>query len=313
MNNRSVAHSWAHQTKASGRGSNFYFEGDTIYSYGPHFPVARIDVDRGIVWLTVNGYSVTTAKHISLAWQAIPSVYTVAYVNNINFPERSFVIYRDEALGLLERRRTEKWTRDVGTFLAKLGAFFNATNAMKYDAETVSLKMRESVADAANRLSAARDEYLEAYAANSAKREADAKKRAEKARERLVGKIAEFHAGEVGPSTEFKKVLGCDLLRVYRGEVQTSQGVTFSVDDAKTFWVYLGHIIRGALSFDARADGRGLVLRFGQFQLDRIVGGTIYAGCHKIERSEVMRFAESLGLNTGLDPTPEYVGGSDHE
>lgn len=311
MNNRNVAHAWAHQHKARATGSNFYFEGDTIYSYGRHFPIARIDVDRGIVWFTTRGYSNTTAKHISLARQAIPSVYTVAYVDSVDSPERSFMIYRDEALGLLERRRTEKWTRDVGTFLANLGAFFNATNAMKYDAETVSLKMRESVADAANRLSAARDEYLEAYAANSAKREADAKKRAEKAREKMAEKVAEFHAGEVGPSTEFKKVLGTDLLRVYRGEVQTSQGVTFGVADAKTFWMHLGHIIRGALDFDARAEG--FELKFGDFRLNRIVGGTIYAGCHKIERAEVMRFAASLGLNTDPDPTPEYAGGSDHE
>lgn len=231
MNNRNVVHAWAHQHEARATGSNFYFVGDTIYSYGPHFPIARIDVDRGIVWFTTRGYSNTTAKHTSLARQAIPSVYTVAYVDSVDSPERSFVTYRDEARGLLERRRTEKWTRDVGTFLAKLVAFFAAINPTAFDQTGVDQGVRLELVGLANRLSEARDEYLEAYAANSARREADAKKRA-----------------------------------------------------------------------------GGFELRFGQFRLDRIFAGTIYAGCHKIERAEVMRFAGSLGLNT--DIPAEYTGGA---
>ena len=38
-----VAHLWAHKSQDFARnpGHNFYFHGDTIYSYGSHFPVAR--------------------------------------------------------------------------------------------------------------------------------------------------------------------------------------------------------------------------------------------------------------------------------
>ena len=37
-----VAHLWAHKSQDFARnpGHNFYFHGDTIYSYGSHFPVA---------------------------------------------------------------------------------------------------------------------------------------------------------------------------------------------------------------------------------------------------------------------------------
>jgi hypothetical protein len=58
-----VAHLWAHQSQDSARtaNGNFFFTGDTIYSYGHHFPIARHV--GGVVLFTTRGYSVTTAGH----------------------------------------------------------------------------------------------------------------------------------------------------------------------------------------------------------------------------------------------------------
>lgn len=39
MNNSMVAHLWANEKQESANGSNFYFEGESIYSYGRHFEV----------------------------------------------------------------------------------------------------------------------------------------------------------------------------------------------------------------------------------------------------------------------------------
>lgn len=69
MPDSDVAHAWANQTQSDARnaGKTFYFEGATIYSYGGHFPIARI-VDRSrkgrVVLFTLDTYSSTTAKHI---------------------------------------------------------------------------------------------------------------------------------------------------------------------------------------------------------------------------------------------------------
>lgn len=37
-----VAHLWANEKKESARGSNLFFEGRSIYSYGYHFEVGGI-------------------------------------------------------------------------------------------------------------------------------------------------------------------------------------------------------------------------------------------------------------------------------
>ena len=62
-----VAHLWANRTQDYARnpGHNFYFSGETIYSYGSHFPIARhVESKRGrAVLFTTRSYSATTAGH----------------------------------------------------------------------------------------------------------------------------------------------------------------------------------------------------------------------------------------------------------
>ena len=65
-----IPHLWAHRTQdeARNRQGNLYFTGDTIYSYGSHFPIARHAAneagERGVL-LTTATYSVTTSSHCS--------------------------------------------------------------------------------------------------------------------------------------------------------------------------------------------------------------------------------------------------------
>lgn len=42
MNNSMVAHLWANEQEETAYGSNFYFEGASIYSYSRHFEAGRI-------------------------------------------------------------------------------------------------------------------------------------------------------------------------------------------------------------------------------------------------------------------------------
>lgn len=66
MNNSMVAHLWAHEQEESANGSNFYFEGESIYSYGRHFEIGRIVRNkRGEKAYLINDtyYSSTTSKH----------------------------------------------------------------------------------------------------------------------------------------------------------------------------------------------------------------------------------------------------------
>jgi hypothetical protein len=54
----------------SGTGSHLFIEGDSLYSYGHHFVVARRNAD-GSFWLNPAKYSPTTSRHQSYARRAI--------------------------------------------------------------------------------------------------------------------------------------------------------------------------------------------------------------------------------------------------
>lgn len=73
MNNTELAHRWAQRLGDSKKGSNFYYEGDTIFSYGEHCPAAKFYDNRSRTCVLMNsrGYSNTTAKHMSLVRNAV--------------------------------------------------------------------------------------------------------------------------------------------------------------------------------------------------------------------------------------------------
>lgn len=78
---------WLRQSQDYGQersGGSFYFQGDTIYSYGSHFPIAKLAKapnGEACIFVTTRTYSNTTAKHCSKVQQGIRNTYRkVLYV-----------------------------------------------------------------------------------------------------------------------------------------------------------------------------------------------------------------------------------------
>lgn len=70
VNNSELARQFV-QGATKGKGSHMFIDGDTIYSYGYHFPVAVRTKDGYL--FNSSGYSSTTAKHKSYVNRALPS------------------------------------------------------------------------------------------------------------------------------------------------------------------------------------------------------------------------------------------------
>jgi len=73
--NSTVAKLWATQAQNHARNKqhNFYFTGNTIYSYGEHFPIAIIEekFGRNFVIYNSRSYSMTTNRHQNSVYWAI--------------------------------------------------------------------------------------------------------------------------------------------------------------------------------------------------------------------------------------------------
>lgn len=73
VSNRELAKRFA-QGATKGTGSHMFIEGDTIYSYGHHFPIARRHPQAGFLFNS-GGYSPSTGRHKSYVSQEIGSNY----------------------------------------------------------------------------------------------------------------------------------------------------------------------------------------------------------------------------------------------
>ena len=76
FNNSELTHVWANQTQTHGKGSNIFFEYDTIYSYGYHFKLAQHITNKDglkCVFFNDRHYSSSTSKHQALVWRSIPA------------------------------------------------------------------------------------------------------------------------------------------------------------------------------------------------------------------------------------------------
>jgi hypothetical protein len=91
FNNSELTHVWANQTQSHGKGSNMFFEHETIYSYGYHFKLAQFVNNKDgqrCVLINLKSYSNTTSKHQTLVWRAIPQnvpfFKVVSFFNDID-------------------------------------------------------------------------------------------------------------------------------------------------------------------------------------------------------------------------------------
>lgn len=137
MNNSMVAHLWANEKKESARGSNLFFEGRSIYSYGYHFEVGRIvrnKCSEKAYLLNDKYYSSSTCKHQRCVRSAIPTgskVFSVGY-NMSDDGSMAFITSRleliKEVIEKYKKVRTSLSYRDVwGVFRSLMDyiEFFN--------------------------------------------------------------------------------------------------------------------------------------------------------------------------------------------
>jgi hypothetical protein len=279
-----VAHLWAHQSQDSARnGSNFYFNGDTIYSYGSHFPIAKhIETKRGrAVLFTTRDYSVTTSGH---KWTVLGAckhlaVFHVQHPTDTN-RKAQFAEYRERYLGL-----ARKYSRARSNKPSILGSLRDLVDEANRFAVFFGLRSRLSMpAD----LSA-----MEAECKAIEKRERARKQRAEAERRReALQRLQMWVDGTIDYLCQ--QSYGPIRLRIKGDELQTSRGARVPLDHAvKAF-----RIIKRLRDKGQAYESNGHTIHLGHFALDTIdAQGNVTAGCHNVAWEEIERIAIIAGVN----------------
>jgi hypothetical protein len=276
-----VAHLWAHKSQDFARnpGHNFYFHGDTIYSYGSHFPVARHVSRKGnsAVLFTTRSYSATTAGHKCMVEGACRHL-TVFHVADVTASRPQFAEYRARymaVVGTYAKARQRK--PDILAGLRDL-----VSEANQY-AEFFGLRARLTLPDDLTGMIA------ECQAIEKREKTRKQREEAKQAREALE-RVQKWVDGE----SDYCPSYGPIRLRVKGDELQTTRGARVPFAHAvKAF-----RVIK-RLHDKGQADQRnGHTIHLGHFALDSIdSAGNVRAGCHEVAWEEIARVATLAGVN----------------
>lgn len=291
MTNRELAHYWAHN-EGSKEGSNFFCEKNAIYSYGYHFKIAEKVKDKNgetiFFAFNANGYSPTTAKHKSYTFSAIPIEYRRAG-KVIDIPgcdwknwEKVLEFYTKEIsskLAQAQRARTNKdyYQTEAFSLLHHLKNYLELVQkaGVKIDKRKIPKIWRDAMKNETSSI-----EEITEKAEKARKAELEAKRREDAATYRE--QIADLERWKDGDLKWFTgHMIDQAYLRINGHMVETSQGASVPVNEAKALWAMIkaGKDIRGVPCSGYR------VLS---------MNGVLTIGCHEIPREEVFRVGQLL-------------------
>lgn len=296
MNNNQVAHAWAAQNREHGKGSNFYFDGPTIYSYGGHFPIATF-TDRHtasgfrVVLFTTRGYSNTTARHCAMARNALHGlnvrVIECRYIEQAGNPD-NLADMRERYDSLLlkaarARSNGEFYLSEADSIRHQAADYAHAYGLPEPEFPGMDSETLGTIRERANRERAARKE-----------------KEKEAARLRALSyaeKLEAWRAGGDQSALELWRFSGePTALRLSKDgrKVETSRAAEVTTRTARALFRAVSNV-RGATDETRQAMVEAFPNVDG-FTLRAIrADGSIVVGCHVLEWPEIERFATAQG------------------
>ena len=310
-----IPHLWAHRTQdeARNRQGNLYLTGDTIYSYGSHFPIARHvtnDAGERAALFTTATYSVTTSSHCSAVRSAIPSGTPVFHVPNVCHGRYSgSELTADDHAGNLAdyAERIEKHVVFSARARSSYAKEWNHEQAVRLRDEAVAYCAFfglpvPKIPEVPDLDSAALTAIRKREAKRAAQKAEQTKRERAEAIVRQQELITKWRAGQYS---------GClydvpAMLRIDGDEVVTSRGARFPLSHAKRALAFVRKVRESGQAYVRN----GHTIHLGPYAIDRIEpDGTVKAGCHVVSWKEIERIASALDSvptsATAIDPTME--------
>lgn len=297
FSNRELPHIWAYQTQPTGRAGNMFFAGETIYSYGHHFPIARhvVHGKRHCVFFTTRNYSATTSGHKSRARQAIPGAIRVFYVDDVTLSPLEQI--KRLRKGIEELKEGVAGAKNRTSRGKRAGELISAVQSANEFCEFFGYKTRFAVPDLADLESLAsewKQEAADRLAAHQRKQQAECRRQERARLEADAEARADLEAWRDHRGRHSSRFYSLPVaLRINRDsqEIETSHGVSFPVDHAKRSAPFVASLLESGQEFHAN----GRTIHLGHYQIDSIdAEGTIHAGCHHVSKDEAVRLLAEL-------------------
>lgn len=285
-----VAHLWANRQRDEARtpSGNLYFYGDTIYSYGSHFVIARhVTNGRGerATLFTKRTYSVTTSSQVTIVRQAARHLNLITVPDPDSDHVKQFEQWYKEIRGFADKlakaKKPQKYIWEIRHVFneAKIYADFFGYEIPGYLVEAGAIEN-----DA---------QYIEVLKHETALRAAQEKKEQAAKLTRQKTDLKDWRSFK---RYRITTVDGFDYLRYDAGQqrIQTSQQVDVPAGLGQRFY----HYILAAIAKGGCTDCDYEILGFAVKAINK---NFIHVGCHRISLREVKTMAKKLGWPTRLE------------
>lgn len=284
-----VAHLWANQIQDHARTRNFYYNKEVIYSYGNHFPIARIYTDnegKKTCFFTLRTYSSTTSKHIWVVRRA--NHLPVLYMQNVIEGDIS---YKDQ-----HKKNVKHWEYELKEQFKKLekarkreiyiNKIQEIVGELRKYIEFFQVEADESLQKLIKDSS---PENFQEYLSKEAERiKAETEKLNKESQARQKKSVTNWRKGKISRPYI---VDNWDLLKINKetGRIETSQRVEIPEKTARSFYRHIHKVInKGGCDNDCKGEF------MNAYQIKQINKKFIHIGCHKISMVEVEKIAKTL-------------------
>lgn len=330
---REVCHRWAHGSELELRNPtrSVLTDGDTIYSYGSHFPMARRIVlpKRGfkvngkrqdLVYFLVNSgsYSVTTSGHQSCVWTAINGVGDASFEVPPTFWHElviggSGVNVRAYFDGIVRKAEEEMHNNRMGYWRRHCAVQLAAKTIEDWNTLRDAFKLRArkpiaepalpDLAEAKLKEEARRIKAEETRKAKWAARDEQwrlQRERADREREEqerelratLHTRLNAWRAGEDVSTRFFSEVVTGAFMRIKHGMIETTMGARVTLDEAARFIAEDLPLVREADCSEGEVHFHDM--RLGPYRGVRVSESFLSVGCHNFCWAEVNRMIGEL-------------------
>lgn len=294
--NDQCVHVWAQRSQDEGRtnNGNIYFVGDTIYSYGHHFPMGHF-LNKNDVLLNDDQYSISTSKHqaaVRMATRQYNQIFVStdimrSIVDHNRFNKREVErLSRQKAeehlLSATKRHAAHTLRSDIAAACSIVQNALDITAAFKRKPSVSFRKFADKVLN---------DNYSDVSNELGEKQKALIAGQKEKAQVHLEKWLN--HEIDVMPYT-YRELVDTHL-RIKGDNIQTSEGAQFPIDDAKSAFKAIRRLKEG--NYSENYNNGSARVKLGYYTIDRITkAGHVKAGCHFVKWPQIEACARELNI-----------------
>jgi len=275
--NTELVHIFANQLQGFGNGSNLFFEGNRIYSYGYHYLLAEF-LDNNTILINNKSYSRSTDKHRCLLWGALPPNITTYWTLDVQIDSALNRVKDNFEKLIKSKTKGAYYIREIVAIWEKLNDFIKFRKD-KNTPKDIRYKEIRKIVKKVTKEGSEFASMIEAQKETLRKLQKEQTERAIQLEKENLQKFFNYETDYL-----YNNYTGLVYLRFDKNnkDIETSKGVRIRKGEAAILYkkILANEPIQGG--------------KISHYTINGIKDNNLVVGCHTIPLSEINRIGQTL-------------------